>query len=208
MGRQRGTAMLLFALIVLVILLIGGIAVIRSINASLFGAGNLAFRRDVVTQSDAAIACAIQAVAARGSSGSTGICKNSPITELQTSAIGRNYSATILPVNAEGIPAALLTETDFVSVGDIANDIVVDKASKVTIRYLIERMCDTAGPVSSAHCVQIEDSINHSVSGTNYSYGKNPPSVSGNGTIYRVSARVSGPRDTQAFFQTMFTGPN
>jgi type IV pilus assembly protein PilX len=49
MRHQRGVV-LLFCLIVLVILLIGGVAVMRSTHTSLASAGNLAFRATLRTR--------------------------------------------------------------------------------------------------------------------------------------------------------------
>ncbi len=43
-SRQRGVV-LIFTLIALLILTIGAVALMRSMNTALFGAGNLAFRR-------------------------------------------------------------------------------------------------------------------------------------------------------------------
>jgi Tfp pilus assembly protein PilX len=200
-ARQRGVVLFL-ALIVLVILLIGGIVVVRSVNSSLYGAGNLAFRRDLVTQGDAAVARAIQAVSAAGS-GASGA-----IASLHTSQRGANYSASVLqPVGQQGIPVALLNSS-FNTVGDPNNDILVNNGADqggVTIRYLIERMCDQSGPVTADHCVQSLGKYSGAHTGsTNYGTMPMPPG----GVIYRLSARVTGPRNTQAFFQTMFSGPN
>jgi Tfp pilus assembly protein PilX len=57
-ARQRGVV-LLFCLIVLVILLAGGVAVVRSMNTSLTSAGNLAFRRDLVNQGERAVSAVL-----------------------------------------------------------------------------------------------------------------------------------------------------
>ena len=53
-SRQRGVV-LIFALIVLLILTIGAVALMHSMTSSLFSAGNLAFRRDLVNQSEQAV---------------------------------------------------------------------------------------------------------------------------------------------------------
>jgi hypothetical protein len=198
-ARQRGVV-LFFALIVLVILLIGGIVVVRSVNSSLYGAGNLAFRRDLVTQGDAVVARAIQMVSTAGSGGTSG---SSVITDLQVSQSSANYSAIVLPVNSQGIPTALFSDTGFNAVGKATNDIPINGG--IIIRYVIERMCDLPGAVSPAHCVQPpgQDRGEHTDS-KNSGVLPTPPG----GPAYRLSARVTGPRNTQAFFQTMFSGPN
>jgi type IV pilus assembly protein PilX len=54
LDRQRGVV-LIFTLIILLILTIGAVALMRSMNTSLFSAGNLAFRRDLVNQGEQAV---------------------------------------------------------------------------------------------------------------------------------------------------------
>ncbi|MDR0479449.1 MAG: hypothetical protein LBH31_06540 [Burkholderiaceae bacterium] len=215
---QRGVV-LFFALIVLVILLIGGIAVVRSINASLSSAGNLAFRRDLVTQSDAVVAQAMQAVTTVGS-GAIG-----SIPDLKTSQPQFNYSAVALNgvsgqgVSAQGIPNALFSDSLFSSVATAGNDITTDKTANnsngtVTIRYLIERMCSAEGPATMQNCVYVSGAGGgpggSGPGGGTGCKGNCGPRAAGsnNSVVYRLSYRVTGPRGTQAFFQAMFTGPS
>ncbi len=65
--RQRG-ATLIIALISLVILSIGALALMRSTSTSLFMAGNLAFKRDVANQAERAIAAGAATTCARATS--------------------------------------------------------------------------------------------------------------------------------------------
>ena len=183
-----------FALIILAILLIGGVMVARTVNTSLLDAGNLAFRRDLVTQSDAVVGTAIQAVSTAGT-GAAGA-----IPDLKADDPAANYSASMLLANAQGIPTALLTAT-----GPFNKVITTGENNSVTIRYVIERMCNIAGAVTASNCVQTSG---QSVGGGSGLGGYTPPPAQSGAVIYRLSARVSGPRATEAFFQTMFSGPN
>ncbi len=70
-ARERGVV-LLFCLIILVVLLAGGVAVMRSMDTSLVGAGNLAFKRDLVNQGELAIAKAMREFQASGALAATG----------------------------------------------------------------------------------------------------------------------------------------
>jgi hypothetical protein len=106
----------------------------------------------------------------------------------------------MLPANAQGIPTALLTAT-----GPFNKVITTGENNSVTIRYAIERMCSTAGTVTASNCVQTSG---QSVGGGSGLGGYTPPPAQSGAVIYRLSARVSGPRATEAFFQTMFSGPN
>ena len=189
--RQRGVVMI-FALIVLLILSIGAVALVRSMNNSLTSAGNLAFHRDLVNQGE-------QAVANVMTEFKTGAAPLSGVTTADLPAA--NYVSTALPTNAQGVPSVLLDDTAFLAVGVAANDIA-GATPDVTIRYVIDRLCSATGLPSSADCVQ---STALPTGGTaNRNTAVAPPSS----TVYRLSVRVTGPRNTQAFVQTTFTMPD
>jgi Tfp pilus assembly protein PilX len=194
-ARQRGVV-LIFSLIVLLILAIGAVALLRSVDTSLVSAGNLAFHRDLVNQAEQAV--------------------SSVMTEFKTNALplggnttaslpAANYSAVTLPTNAQGVPTALLDNTAFAAVGTAANDIVPSANSQVRIRYLIDRLCIAAPPTVIANIAACVQSTGLPTGGTaNRNTAVAPPSA----TIYRISVRVDGPRSTQAFLQTTFTKPD
>jgi type IV pilus assembly protein PilX len=185
---QRG-AVLLFAMIALVVLLIGTVALMRSMNTSLFTAGNFGFKRDLTNQGERAIATVLDLV-------QTGALGSEVARE--SSATARNYSASILPTNGDGIPLALLSDAAFAAVGVAGNDISPADMG-VTVRYVVDRLCVAAGPASPNSC----------------SVTSPPPQGGSNDTkddddlpvqfVYRVSIRVDGPRRTQSFFQSTFT---
>jgi Tfp pilus assembly protein PilX len=192
-SRQRGVV-LIFSLIVLLILTIGAVGLMRSMNNSLFSAGNLAFRRDLTNQGERAITKAL--------------------TEFQTGPLGvlgatqqnqqtLNYSATALLPNAQGVPTALLNQPTFLTVGTPANDIT-GATSDVTIRYVIDRLCNATGPSSSANCIQSTAGPTGGTGGT----GQPPPPPLPTATVYRLTVRVSGTRNTQVFLQTTFSMPD
>ena len=224
-SAQRGTV-LLFTLLSLVVMLIAAVALIRSFNTSLFNAGNLAFKRDLQNQSDWIYPSvkalletgALSTRAARGA--------NSP---------ANNYSATKLASNDLGIPTALLSDAAFSAVASGADiDVTVaGESNGVTIRYLIDRQCRSAGDekiLGADNCVVSPDSgaspggsgserdraefgaaaaaaaasaAGATESGTadgSAGAGGVPPQI-----IYRLSIRMTGPRRTQAFYQTTFT---
>lgn len=185
-ARERGVV-LLFCLIVLVILLVGSVAVVRSMNASLFGAGNLAFRRDLVNQGEQAI----DVVLTKFKTG--GALASATTADLPAS----NYKASALATNAQGVPTALLSDEAFAAVGQASNDLA-GATSDVKIRYLIDRLCTSAGAATSSGCVQ------SSSAPTGGTASASAPLTARTATVYRLSIRVSGPRDTQVFLQTSF----
>lgn len=192
MSRQRGVVMI-FTLIVLLILMIGAVALVRSMNSSLSSAGNIAFHRDLVNQGEQALSNVMTEF-------KTGAAPLSGVTIADLPAA--NYVSTTLPTNAQGVPTVLLGgDPVFATVALPANDIP-GATPDVTIRYVIDRLCSATGVASSADCVQ---STALPTGGTaNRNTAVAPPSS----TVYRLSVRVTGPRNTQAFLQTTFTMPD
>jgi type IV pilus assembly protein PilX len=191
-SRQRGVV-LIFTLIILLILTIGAVALMRSMNTSLTSAGNLAFRRDLANQGEQAVSNVMTAFKAGGA------LSTSAVTDANVPA--NNYSAIMLATNAQGVPNILLSQdSTFNGTGytSSANDIT-GATSDITIRYVIDRMCTAAGPTVANECVQ---SSAAPLGGTaNGSQSVTPPAA----TVYRLSVRVSGARSTQVFLQTTFT---
>ena len=189
--RQQGVV-LIFSLIVLLILAIGAVAVLRSVNSSLVSAGNLAFHRDLVNQAEQAVSTVM-----------TEFKTNAPPLNGATIADlpAANYVSTALPTNAQGVPLVLLSNAAFAAVGSAAN-ILPGATPDVTIRYIIDRLCTNTGNANIINRVQ---STGLPTGGTaNKNTALAPPSA----TVYRISVRVDGPRNTQAFLQTTFTKPD
>jgi type IV pilus assembly protein PilX len=192
-ARQRGV-ILIFSLLVLLILAIGAVALLRSVNTSELGAGNLSFHRDLVNQAEQAVSVVMTEFKTNGP----------PLSGAPTTADlpAANYVSTTLPTNAQGVPLVLLDDAAFAALTAVANDIVPTANSQVKIHYIIDRLCTNAGAASSPNCVQ---STGLPTGGTaNRNTAVAPPSA----TVYRVSVRVDGPRNTQAFLQTTFTKPD
>ncbi|MBL8327540.1 MAG: hypothetical protein JNJ71_01730 [Rubrivivax sp.] len=195
--RQRG-AVLIFGLIALVVMLIGTAALVRSMNSSLFTAGNLAFKRDLTNQGERAIATVMDTV-------QTGALALEATREANNPA--NNYSASALPTNPQGIPLALLSDTALAGVGVTSNDIAIADMG-VTIRYVVDRLCATTGTATTDACAQADSNV---PAGSSSSELMNLMDSSSGGlgavqsqVVYRVSIRVDGPRRTQSFFQTTF----
>jgi type IV pilus assembly protein PilX len=204
---QRGVV-LLFSLIALVVMLVAAVAMVRSFNTSLFTAGNIAFKRDLLNQGERVVPVVLATM-------QTGVLSTGAARA--ASLVNSNYSATILASNAQGIPLALLgSDADFTTFGRTANDIVVP-GQQVTLRYVVDRLCDSIGldtALGADHCNLASDGAPRGGSGSDPQKAENA-SGSGGGpvlagavqqqVVYRLSIRVTGPRSTQAFFQTTFT---
>ena len=190
-SNQRGVV-LLFVLVVLLILMIGAVALMRSMNTSSFTAGNLTFRRDLMNQGETAISAVLTLFKPGGV-----LAGNATDSDLTS----QNYSASALPTNSQGIPNILLkSDSNFANAWSAPD--IVGATPDVTIRYVIDRLCATAGNASSISCVQ---SSAAPTGGTATSLAPPPPPTA---TVYRMSIRVSGARNTMVFLQTTFTRPD
>ena len=203
-ARERGVV-LLFCLIILVVLLAGGVAVMRSMDTSLAGAGNLAFKRDLVNQGELAIAKAMREFNASGALAATGATSNN--------VAAANYSAVQLATNAQGIPEVLLKKTNLSGPDVLGNAFTptgtpISGSGGSTVRYVIDRMCNATGTFASigkSGCVY-SPSKTETPGGDQSQMPTPGPSIP-SPPIYRVSVRVDGPRDTQVFLQASFTKP-
>ncbi|MGH8541196.1 MAG: pilus assembly PilX family protein [Stenotrophobium sp.] len=199
---QRGLATLI-TLIALLVMAIAILALVRSSDTASLIAGNLAFRRDLTNQAQLALSQASAAF-------TTGALTTEAARESTLSAVPPatsptiNYSPTLLPPPtsnpSQGIPEVLLDDnstaaTSFTSTfGNTAtgNDIT---DNGVTIRYVVDRLCTAAGPPSAATCVPGQQTSDKSgTANIQKAGGVFIP-------IYRITVRVSGPRNTQAFLQ-------
>lgn len=211
--RQRGVV-LLFSLIALVVLLLAAVALMRSFNTSQFMAGNIAFKRDLQNQGERAV----DKVLASFRTGQ-------PLASMATRGANRaasNYSASTLPVNAQGIPNILLaadgTFTGSWTAPDIdgSNDTALANQG-ISIRYIVDRMCSSPGDeqtLGAGSCVVSDNPMPSGGSASNLIGPDGKPlcatckSAAPQGVVYRLSIRVTGPRNTQAFFQSTFTMPS
>jgi type IV pilus assembly protein PilX len=191
--RQRGVIML-FGLIALAIMLIGAAAMVRSMNTSLVNAGNLGFKRDMTNQGERAVATVVDLLRTGALAGEVA---------RQTSSTAINYSASMLPVNAQGIPTALLSDAAFAAVGAASNDITLTDQA-ITVRYVVDRLCVNTGPQAAGQCAMANDPKD--LSDNARSGGITAEDLlASERVVYRLSVRVIGPRNTQAFYQSTLT---
>lgn len=188
---QRGVIMII-ALLTLTILLIGAVAAVRSMNVSLSSVGNIGFKRDMTNQVERALG-QVRTVMRTGALATA--------ASRQTSSTASNYVAFIQPASPEGIPTAMLNKsgTNFETVtglGNVANEMAFTGGE---LHYLIERMCKTEGAVSYETC---QTAGELSEGGSSKDEVKPLPQA-----LFRITVRVTGPRNTQSFFQATYTAP-
>ncbi len=190
---QRGVIMIL-TLIALVLLLIGVAAMVRSTDSATAVIGNLAFRRDLNNRAELGIATARTALNS-GPLNSLS-ARNS---DLPTS----NYSGVRL-TNATGIgvPAVLLSNTAYSNAGYQCLPASCNPGTDgVVIRWVIDRQCYGSPGVSlvfaTDSCAYIE-APKDSGGSAQSNPSKASPADRG---LYRISVRVSGPRNTESYIQ-------
>jgi Tfp pilus assembly protein PilX len=201
--RERGVV-LLFCLIILVVLLAGGVAVMRSMNSSLFSAGNLSFRRDLVNQGEQAISQAMRAFQAGGALASS--------ADTAAHKPAANYSAIQLVSNPRGIPEVLLkkntlTGPDVSGATFVPTGAAITGSGNVTLRYVIDRMCNNTGTFAAIGTGACVSDLSSNPTGGDASHLVEGVVSLPSPPIYRVTVRVDGPRDTQVFLQASFTKP-
>jgi len=194
---QQGVV-LLMSLIILTVLLAASVALVRSFDTTLSQAGNLAFKRDLTNQAERVMPEVLTRFTDVAGSLSTPAARGASI-------VADNYSARILDTNDQGIPRALLgaltaapTDAGLGVVGAIARD-RVDTGQQITVRYLVDRLCNATG-LETNPAVQCSGVDLQSRGGSESSGLPIARQIT-----YRVSVRVDGPRNTQAFFQTVFS---
>jgi len=128
--------------------------------------------------------------------------------------VAANYSALKLATDAQGIPTALQTN-NFFSYGVATNDISSPDGS-VIVRYVIDRLCSATGnelTLGATSCV-VQNSTTSPGTGALNLQGAGVQLNSGTtaavtqAVVFRLSVLVTGPRNTQSFFQSTFTVPS
>lgn len=185
-ARTQAGAVLLLALVALAVLLVGGVALLRTMDSGLLQSGNLGFKRDLVNQAERGAAQAIALF-------TSGALASEASRESHLPA--QNYSATRLASDSHGIPTLLLDDAAYSAAGMQAADLT-DSDTGVTLRYLIDRQCASTGDFVATNCMTASNGADTAADDR---YRKINPQTR---PVYRISVRASGPRNTQAFFQT------
>ena len=183
---------MIITLIVLVLLMVGGVALMRSSDTSAALAGQLAFRRDLKNQGERGVAWAL----AQFTSGTLATAANRQADQLAV-----NYSATRLASNSQGLPTLLMADDATFASAGMTGSAITDSSAGVKVRTVIDRLCSGSGAPADSTCTRLP--MDCSAKG-----GQDQSSMGGQvikctGTAYRISVRVDGPRATQAFFQSV-----
>jgi Tfp pilus assembly protein PilX len=176
---------LYIALVVMVVMMLAGVAVLRSVGAGQGVAGNLAFKQNATSAGDRGVVAALAylrpAAAASAPSAAT----------LAADQSAAGYFASWTPAFD---PANFAWDTDPAVVEATANDGTGNR-----VRYVIHRLCRSPGALEGNVCVEVHDASTLEVAGGGASSsGIAPPPPP---PYFRVTTRVDGPRNTVSYTQ-------
>lgn len=173
--QQRGVTILV-TLVLLMVMLLGGLAIARMSEVGTLANGNTVYREAAVQAGEVGINTAFAAVV-----GLASVVANS----------GTWYFATTQATDASGMPtSANWTTAPAVTVGNYE------------VRYVVDRQCTGALPIAdpSRQCLtRTSDPADTWESSRQGAPRPEPPTV----TQYRVTVRITGPKDTITFVQAM-----
>ena len=173
--RQRGVV-LFIALIVLVAMTMAGIAIMRSVDTGNLISGNVAFKQGTLQAGDYGV--------------------NAAIKYLETNAFTGQLDND-KPAEAYFSVAAEPPDWNADAVWQDAKTVGTDAAGN-TVIYRIDRLCENPGAPGGVNCAKIQKTGGEA--GNSQGIGgaafQAQPMV-----LYRVSTRVSGPRDTTSIIQ-------
>mgnify|MGYP001387713496 CR=1 FL=1 len=177
LGRraQRGVTMLV-VLVLLSVMLLGGMALARLTEVGTLASGNTAYREAAVQASDVGLNTVFDRI-------------RNDITNEETAAAGW-YWTTAQATDGDGIPQLDFDSAPTINVGPYE------------VAYVAERMCDSVGPVTEPlrQCLvkQVPQDIGSAVAGKEE---LDPP----NSRQFRVTIRVTGPKETRTWVQSLIT---
>jgi Tfp pilus assembly protein PilX len=202
---QRGVVLFVVMLVLVVMALAAG-ALVRSVDVSTLAAGNLSFKRSVMSATD----IGVEATVAKFRTGS--VLAFAPTTEGDVAT--EAYFATIQATDSRGIPTALLNPSTFDSAHSsncfwatpdwatarTACSSTAPASSMGQVRYVIDRQCTVAGPYNEETCNTTAVDGGSLVGG---SQDTNQTGVEA-APVYRVTVRVDGPKNTVSYSQVVF----
>ena len=195
---QRGLS-LIVALVSLVVMIVAGFALFRSVDGANMASMNYQFMRSAEQNADMAFNDAILAFM---QSHPTAFLN---VMDRNTDQAAISYYASQREQNADGIPLPLaqLAAPTWNGDGTASSDwpgAAVDAPSRQMRRYLIERLCTATGPATAANCRLYE-----------YRYPRNCMANCGAATsemlpFVRITVRIDGPKNSVAYAQMFLKG--
>lgn len=186
---------LIVALIVLVAMSLAAVGLVRSGLTSNRIAGNLAFRQAATQSADIGIETAIAWL----ESNNTGTTLHDHITIDATHPVGY-FAARQDP--AAGQSWAAFWDDVLMPTGRVSA--LAPDAAGNTVSFVIQRLCNAVGDPAAGIGCEVSPAGDGSEASSRSGGGGSPGPGAGPGqTYYRISARVTGPRNTVSFVQAV-----
>lgn len=199
---QSGVVLFL-AMIALVVMSLAAVALIRSVDTNSMIAGNLSYKQTAVISSSYGIEAMADTIGdkplAYGNvdddvNGYYATCKS--FGTGATDALkcdGANLTSDASWVAGK---SALATGDGLTAGKDMYGN---------TIQYIVERMCHTAGAPSNAACLQAGIDLDNNSKNVLNEPSAGAPETATDLPIYRVTVRVSGPKNTISYVQAFIS---
>ncbi len=209
-GQHERGIVLIMALIVLVALTLGALALTRSTYTSNVIAGNLAFQQGATHSADAGIEAAVAWL--ENNNGKTTTTENDTCNN-GTSAFAcdhvlQGYRAFREDPKDTENWAAFWDDT--IAANGLARTITTGNAGNVdnagnTVSYVIQRMCSSSGDAQSTtnDCTVAPTASSSTCSGGSSCDAERVNLDSVSQVYYRITVKVVGPRNTQSYVQSM-----
>ena len=193
LNKQRGVV-LFVALIALVVMSLASVALIRSVDTNTLITGNLSFKQSAVVSSDRGIETALAWV-------KTAAVAN--LTSLNNDSVASGYFSTFDTLDLDNKAILKATATwDNNSAVAVGTGIAAgtETLTNNEIRYIVQRMCRDPITPTKENCLFGETKIGSGSKKEKYRKGLNLKPVPS--AIYRVTVRVTGPKNTVSYTQT------
>jgi Tfp pilus assembly protein PilX len=202
--NYRGAG-LVVALVVLVVMSLGALALVRAVASGLLVAGNLAFREAAVLAAESGSESAISWLSERAAT--TDLLSDQPEAgyyaslPVGLSLSGQSNTSTSATIDWDDDQCAARTGIRCFTAASV---LPIDAAGH-RVRYVIHRLCRTAGSSDAAanSCLLFRSAQGGSSNRGQLSYGASKRFQSSDTVYYRITVHVRGPRNTTAFVQTL-----
>ncbi|SCK62028.1 hypothetical protein VAR608DRAFT_7321 [Variovorax sp. HW608] len=217
--RKQQGAVLMFALITLIVLLIGTLALVRSVDTSTLLMGNIGFKRDATVSADQAAQVAINWLTVNNSTLNSDIPASGYYAsnqELASDGVTVRPPVDVTGQQLAGTANRQLVDWDGDGCKSAAsgsyNGCSVLSASAGQIngnnaRFVVFRLCNKAGDYtldSTINCVQpMATSGNTAAKKGELNYADSARFTGSTGPFYRVVVRVLGARNTASYTETI-----
>jgi type IV pilus assembly protein PilX len=198
-AKQRGVA-LFFALVCLVAIMLAAVVLVRSVDTSTLISGNLAFQRSATASADGGTEAAMAWLTTIETANATKNVLTDPTHPFNADNAVQGYYSNLDP--AKSLTASSGTRFLWDDTDSFA--LAADTSGNVT-RYVIQRMCRTAGvAIKDANCLfsgAILDTNNQAIPlPQDICKGIGCP-VAGQTPQIRITSRTIGPKNTVGYVQ-------